>query len=181
MPSILDFYKTNEECYFTDKNDPHNYISEIYDKVFYDLPNNINVLEIGVYTGNSIQLWADFFSNGFVYGVDNMDAFLKKPLMGKNYEILIKEAYKIETVNYFKEKNVSFDVIIEDGLHSFETQIFALENYFDLVKEGGMMIVEDIQDISHGNYMVENFNNCELIDLRHINNRYDDIAIIRRK
>lgn len=181
MRSILELYLSNEELYSTDKNNPHSYITEVYDKVFANLPRNTNVLEIGVYTGNSVKLWADFFDEGYVYGIDNMDTWLQKPLIDKNYMILIQEAYNQEAVNYFKDKNISFDVIIEDGLHSFDTQMYALENYFPLLNEGGMMIVEDIQDISYANHMLATFENCELLDLRHINNRYDDIVVIRRK
>ena len=96
-----------------------------------------------MYTGNSVKLWSDFFNQGFIFGIDNMDKYLKIPLSGENYEILIKEAYNIESVDFFKKRGITFDIIIEDGLHSFETQMYALEHYYELLNRGGMMIIEN--------------------------------------
>ena len=47
-----------------------------YTKVYYEIMNkkrkeNINIFEIGIYLGNSIRLWDNFFPNGKVCGIDN--------------------------------------------------------------------------------------------------------------
>ena len=47
-----------------------------YTKIYYDLmkdkkDQNISIFEIGIYQGNSIKMWDEFFTNGFVCAVDN--------------------------------------------------------------------------------------------------------------
>ena len=179
--TLLELSESDPILYATDKNEPHSYITNIYSPLFSDLPKDRKILEVGVYTGNSVKLWSDFFNQGFIFGIDNMDKYLKIPLSGENYEILIKEAYNIESVDFFKKRGITFDIIIEDGLHSFETQMYALEHYNELLNRGGMMIIEDIQHIEAAEHMLKTFSNCTLMDLRNQNGRYDDIVIIRRK
>jgi len=57
--------------YGTDKaSDFHNY-TEFYDKYFnLDRGNIKNVLEIGVFRGNSLRMWKDYFFNAIIYGID---------------------------------------------------------------------------------------------------------------
>ena len=47
-----------------------------YTKIYYEIMNdkkndNISFFEIGIYKGNSIRLWHDFFPNGKICGIDN--------------------------------------------------------------------------------------------------------------
>lgn len=47
-----------------------------YTKVYYELMKNfrydsINIFEIGIYFGASIKMWAEFFPNGKIFGIDN--------------------------------------------------------------------------------------------------------------
>lgn len=79
-----------------------------------------------------------------------------------------------------------FDIIIDDGPHSLESQIFFLENYLDKVKPNGLLIIEDIQNISDTKILYEktpsNFqSNISIIDLRASKNRYDDILFVIKK
>jgi len=179
--NFLELFESEPVLYATDKNDPHSYIENVYLPLFSNLPRDRTILEIGVYTGNSIKFWADFFYEGFVYGIDNQDKHLTLPLSGKNHEIFIKEAYNKEAVDYFKKRGITFDIIIDDGLHSYETQMYALEHYYELLNRNGVMIIEDIQSIETAYHMLNTLSNCTLIDLREKSGRYDDIVIIRRK
>jgi fibrillarin-like rRNA methylase len=97
---------------------PHSYISCIYSK-FMSKMVNINLLEIGVWKGNSIKFWADCFPDGNITGIDNYleydQSVLEIPQKGKNYKILIKDAYDLKFVKSIRKK---FDVIIDDGPHT---------------------------------------------------------------
>jgi SAM-dependent methyltransferase len=121
------------------------YISEFYDKLFNPIRNNVKkVFEIGIYQGNSIKLWHDFFVNANIYCADTArcDAL-------ENYQRVkpfYQNAYDLDFVDLF-EKN-SFDIIIDDGPHTYDSMVFFLSNYVDLVRPGGICILEDIIDRS---------------------------------
>lgn len=121
------------------------YISEFYEPLFSNIQTTVKkVLEIGIYQGESIRLWKDYFLNADIYCTDinrcprieNIDRI--KPIYGN--------AYDLNFVSNF-EKN-SFDVVIDDGPHTYESMQFFLSNYLDLVKKGGYCILEDIIDRS---------------------------------
>jgi hypothetical protein len=48
-----------------------------------------------------------------------------------------------------------YDVIIDDGPHSLHTQQFTVANYFNLLKPGGVLIIEDIQNVHHLTLLTE--------------------------
>lgn len=56
--------------YGTDKHQ-HGY-TKIYNELLKDKRNqNVSIFEIGIYFGNSIKMWHDYFENGKIYGIDN--------------------------------------------------------------------------------------------------------------
>ena len=64
-----------------------------------------------------------------------------------------------------------FDIVIEDGLHTFESNITFFENFIDMVKDNGIFIIEDIDKI--------NFNNFEnYISLNKMKYRYMELIKI---
>ena len=62
----------NEKHYNTDKHTDHDYVQTIYDPMFEVWQySKINFLEIGVYNGESMKLWSDYFTNAKnIVGVD---------------------------------------------------------------------------------------------------------------
>lgn len=121
----------------------HGYIDLFYDRLFTprkDLP--LNILEIGISNGHSCKLWQDFFQNGKVYG---MDVFRCHTLDGEPRIVqIIGDAYTQHSVQNLPEKE--FDIIIDDGPHTFESMVFFLQNYIHMVKPTGVVILEDIVD-----------------------------------
>lgn len=54
----------------TDK--PGNGYTKVYYELFKDFSNDpISIMEIGIYFGASIKMWAEFFPSGKVFGIDN--------------------------------------------------------------------------------------------------------------
>ena len=41
-------------------------------------------------------------------------------------------------------KDIQFDIVIDDGFHSFKTMKYFIKNYFKLLKPGGIGVIEDI-------------------------------------
>jgi SAM-dependent methyltransferase len=136
--SLTEFAKNHHPR--TDKYDL-GYIDEFYHELFAPRVHAVkNLLEIGVYQGNSILLWRDFFPHASITGVDinQCPRLHSEPRVNVFYE----NAYAQSFVDKFP-KNL-FDVIIDDGPHTFESMEFFLKNYLALVKPGGLLILEDI-------------------------------------
>ena len=56
--------------YQTDKNTDHNYLDK-YDKYFNKFKDQkINLLEIGIFHGGSLEMCRDYFKNRTIFGLD---------------------------------------------------------------------------------------------------------------
>lgn len=134
--------------YGTDKVD-HNYLP-IYDKLFTPLRNEIiSLLEIGIYKGASLRMWADYFHNGYIYGID------------KDVEACqcVSELSGVVAINAdvieYKFKDHLFDIVIDDGSHLPTEQIAAFGRLYSLLKPGGYYIIEDIYTQHFGDRFYE--------------------------
>ena len=82
-------------------------------------------------------------------------------------------------------ENDSFDIIIDDGNHSFEYQLLTLQNFFPKLKKGGIYVIEDVEDRTIKNNIMLNqfkmFKDFEIIDLRNKDKRDDSVLFIFRK
>ena len=138
----------NHILYSTDKQNHHDYIVSFYDQ---ELSNKkdlqLNILEIGVLTGNSLRVWKNWFTNSKIYGVDNWsDTAVKlvlEDLDGVN--LVTGNAYDINFLDNFEDN--FFDYIIDDGPHNIDSQIFTVQKWISKVKNGGKIIIEDVKDI----------------------------------
>jgi hypothetical protein len=135
--------------YPSDKNSYHSYIEDVYEEYFSTYRNEkINLLEIGVAHSGSIRLWNDYFKNAQIYGIDNFSCGEEiknksEDLMDgklKNVKIICDDAY----AENISGKLPDFDIIIDDGPHTLNTQLRCIEFYLPLLKPNGMMFIEDI-------------------------------------
>jgi hypothetical protein len=164
---------------FTDKNTTHSYL-ETYEKLLKDKHLSCkNVLEIGIQRGGSIKLWNDYFINATIYGLDITDPpnFLNEYPRINTFK---KNAYTIDSVNYFIEKDIKFDFILDDGPYTLESMIFTLIHYSKLLTPTGILIIEDIPSMDWA-YLFERITNkykenTHIYDLRENKGRYDDIV-----
>ena len=170
--------------YGTDKNTIHSYFDS-YDRLLSPIKDGAkNILEIGIYAGGSIKLWHDYFVNANIYAVDITECLTGNWL--NNYERI--KTYKANAyspdflISEFIQKNIKFDLIIEDGPHSLETQQFAASIYSNILSDQGMIVIEDVM-IDNVQPIVDSFprhlqSSVEVIDLRGVKNRCDDILIV---
>jgi 23S rRNA U2552 (ribose-2'-O)-methylase RlmE/FtsJ len=160
-----------------DKGSTHSYI-ESYEKLLEPYRNGCNLLEIGLALGDSIKLWDEYLENSKILGVDISVVFdLKKT---KNEVAIVEaDATKLDFLNLIKD--TMFDVIIDDGSHMEKDQV----NTFNMLKgkmnKGGIYIIEDILALDSNINMFKGLHgNCEVIDLRKVKGRFDDVLIIYR-
>lgn len=166
----------------TDKNTAHSYLP-LYDELLKNKKETAtNILEVGVYGGGSIELWSKYFLNANIYGVElnSLDTIGRPIINKKNIILLTKtDAYDLDLLGKFKD--IKFDLVLDDGPHSLESQIFFVKHYSKLLKHDGILIIEDIQNIEHFKILIDNTpdefkNYIKTYDLRKNKNRYDDLV-----
>jgi len=153
MKTLLELFEKynnlNDVEYPSDKNSCHSYIEDVYEEYLAPYRNKkINLLEIGVSFSGSIRLWNDYFKNAQIYGVDNFSCGEEyknksKDLIGgevKNIKIICDDAYDESVADQLPE----FDVIIDDGPHTLNTQLKCIQLYLSKLKSDGIMFIEDI-------------------------------------
>lgn len=116
---------------------------DIYERYFSKYRNQkINILEIGISHGGSMQLWKKYFGKDVhIYAIDiNEDC---KKLEEEQTTIFIGSQTDKVFLQSVIEKIPDLDFIIDDGGHTMEQQIVSLEMLFYKVKQGGIYLVED--------------------------------------
>ena len=148
----------------TDKNDL-GYIDNFYDDFFVKLKNNpITMLEIGVYNGGSIQLWKDYlhFESKIYAGDVNYFNHIEGTCS------VIGDMYSEDQISKFADNH--FDLIIDDGPHTFESFVVLMQKYHSKIKSQGTLIIEDIiqtnwvKPLSELSYAL-GYSNCEIIEM----------------
>jgi predicted O-methyltransferase YrrM len=181
----------------TDKNTIHSYL-ELYENLLASKKVTAkNVLEIGIgngqgiTNGGSIKLWHDYFLNANVYALDIQHIDNIWDEIKNNERIILHtsvDAYTEEFVKTeFIDKNIKFDMILDDGPHTLESMKIFIQLYGPLLADNGILIIEDIQDPKWINELyavvpdkLKKF--VSAFDLRSKKNRYDDIVLtIRNK
>jgi len=186
IETLVELYKSNPKYYCTDKETEHTYLS-VYDKLFgYRKNEKLTILEIGIYEyagfyddkenkkfgGGSLRLWADYFPKSNVVGID-----LRRYCEFKNKRIhqLTGDVKKIDDFKF-----TEFDIIIDDASHNLNDQIFSVKKFYPMLKEDGLLIIEDVQQKNY----IEEFKKIgipfQIVDNTYIKSRYDDILLVYR-
>jgi hypothetical protein len=181
-PTLADIIATKNLN--TDKNSLHSYCDHFYETElarYRDKP--VDIVEIGINEGGSLMMWAEWFSQARILGVDLM-------LRGNcerdcsrypNIMLSVGNAYVPDSVPVFPEA----DVIIDDGPHTLESHVFAVRNYLPKVRPGGVFIIEDVVepgwfDTIRAAVPEHLRPYVQTVDLRWIKGRYDDLIFIVR-
>jgi SAM-dependent methyltransferase len=108
------------------------------------------VLEIGVDKGASLKMWRDYFPNALVTGLDNNPA-CRTLSLGERIRIVIGDALNPGFMLALKA-DCLFDLIIEDGAHTFPMTANAFAVAWPYVRPGGLYIIEDLHCVFHPKY-----------------------------
>lgn len=168
----------------TDKGDCHSYLP-IYEEILKPYRSTAtNVLEIGIFNGASLLLWEKYFDNAKIHGIDcdvkphGGLADLTEMIASGDHNIYIGDAANAGEVNRFF-LGMEFDVVIIDASHDLEQEIEMFHIYKNYVKDGGIMVIEDPQNLDRDKDRYTSIHNgVEIIDLRKNKGRYDDALII---
>jgi hypothetical protein len=137
----------------------HNYIPG-YTEIFDDRKNNVKkMLEIGIgsvengqmsgvikngyKTGNSLKCWAEYFPNATIYGID----IYNHPELNRGRIITFKadQSNKKDLERVVSNINDSLDIIIDDGSHNGNHQVFSFMFLNKFLSKNGIYVIEDVQ------------------------------------
>jgi len=140
----------------------------------------LNIAELGILEGASLRMWQEYFTNAEIYGFEYNEEYIinfKENFDNDRITLSKIDVASIESIeNSFSELNILYDIIIEDTTHLFEDQIRVIENTYQYLKPGGIMIIEDIFKLSDENSYINrlrpilnNFQDYYFIELDHVN------------
>ena len=171
----------------TDKNTDHSYLP-LYEKLLSPRKETVkNVLEIGVQRGGSIKLWYDYFPNATVFGLDCMHINEVWDELKNKHRIQLRtsvNAYdKTFIQNEFINTSSRFDLILDDGPHTYESMQTFVNTYSRLLSDDGILILEDVQRWGWIEHLLNEVppelkNFVHLYDLRWNKGRWDDIVFV---
>ena len=185
LREIIAYYDINghEKDGGTDKDTFHSYI-EMYERFLAPLIDKpATIAEVGIQYGGSMLLWQDYLPKAnFIY-LDNIDAVHSKiydSLDLKRSTIFFEDAYTQEAAAKVKKlARKGIDLIIDDGPHTLESQCQFLSLYLPLLAKGGVAIIEDVQSTDWFAVLEQHVPEgyvFEIIDLRGVKGRYDDLV-----
>ena len=126
----------------------HGYL-QVYDPLFMSLDSISNVLEIGVYNGDSLRLLQNYFPNSNIYGFD-----LTPPRdhhYNDRFKVLLGNQEDRDDLNHiFNSIDGDLDLIIDDGGHTMKQQQTSFGFLFRHLKNGGVYIIEDLHTSRYG-------------------------------
>lgn len=103
----------------------------------------VNLLEIGVQNGGSLEIWSKILPPGSsIIGLD-IDELCLTLSFPENVTVKIVDAADASLLNKALG-DTEFDIIVDDGSHISREIIKTFENCFDRLKPGGTYVVEDL-------------------------------------
>jgi hypothetical protein len=140
--------------YGTDKgnlhHEAHNY-TEVYERYLDEYRDRVfNFLEIGIndprFPGAGMLMWREYFGNNMFYrGFDiNIDQHIKDIANAHHNTFL----YHVDQTEPMQIGNAlvqlpTLDVVVDDGIHTFNAQVNSFFTIFPHVKRGGLYFIED--------------------------------------
>lgn len=110
----------------------------------------IKFAEIGVFRGASLLAWRRFFTKARIYGFDNdannLNFIASQGWPGIQLDLMdASQAQSIQSqLSKYIQDGELFDVILDDASHNAEHQVEVIRTALPLLKQGGLLIVEDI-------------------------------------
>ena len=108
----------------------------------------VNLLEIGVYSGGSLEMWRSYLGQKCnLIGVDIEEAC--RIYENAHTSIWIGDQEDKKFWEKFKNHNEKIDILIDDGGHTPDQQRNTLEEMLQHLQPGGVYICEDIHGINN--------------------------------
>jgi hypothetical protein len=190
----------------SDKGSGHHNYTEYYATLFDPIRNSrMNILEIGIGTnnphipssmigtpggynpGSSLRGWKEYFTSSNIYGCDIDREILFEEDRISTFHLDQRDQKSLQ--EQIVDKNRMYDIIIDDGLHHFETNLNVLKTIYSKLKQGGIYIIEDIGDMNLRLFyddpvmriIRESGSSCDYIQINNPKNSIDNNLVVLRK
>lgn len=136
--------------YSCDKGKKHGY-ERCYEEYFEPVrkEENVKILEVGCFRGESIRAWEEYFPYAEIYTIDIFTRTDPREIMALKSSRV--DWLKFDSTNAAiftkldkKWPGVKFDFIIDDGAHHPASNLLTFENLFSYLKEDGAYFIEDV-------------------------------------
>ena len=133
----------------TDKWGAHFY-TPVYHRLFAHLRDKpVRLLEIGIggyhfarLGGASLAMWADYFPNGRILGID---VYAKTLDLGERVDVRQGSQDDAAFLTRMSAEHGPFDIVIDDGSHVPAHVTASFNVLFPLLADGGLYVIEDVQ------------------------------------
>jgi len=102
-----------------------------------------NVIEIGVESGASLRMWADFFPNATIHGLD-IDPDCKCHEADRIRVYIGDQSNESDLRSMIQSLDDRPEIIIDDGSHWYRHQVSTFNLLFPCLAERGVYAIEDI-------------------------------------
>lgn len=132
-----------EECHFGDTDKGHHGYLPLYERhlVREDIST---LLEIGVFNGGSLRMWARWLPKAQIVGIDIEPANYAGPGEATNITFLAGDA---TAVGEWRVWSGTPDVVIDDGSHHGDEQVATFRNFWPSLTSGGWYVIEDLSTV----------------------------------
>lgn len=123
---------------------------DIHFKAYRDRP--IKFLEIGIYKGNSIKAWREYFTDATIFGIDNGNVVPVDLTLNQLPNVQVSTCdINTDAFETFCKENGPFDIIVDDCSHKLEDQKRIFEVcYKKHLSINGMYVIEDVAHLKNG-------------------------------
>lgn len=105
----------------------------------------INLLEIGVQNGGSLEIWSEYFHNAkAIVGCDINPACDQLRFDDARVVLICGDANSDESERRIVEHAPWLDIVIDDGSHRSSDIVKSFARYFPRLRDGGVFLVEDL-------------------------------------
>jgi hypothetical protein len=169
----------------SDKGYIHSYLEKFYEPLLRTFKHPESILEIGIYKGSSLVLWRYAFPNCSLTGIDIQDFIDLNPMFKSQkdsgvFNLFYGDAYNSEKIYSALDK---YDLIIDDGPHTLESQIEVIR-FRELLTQGGILVIEDVPNLHFRLRCIrrelpkELRENLFAVGYGHLTGRFDDGLIV---
>jgi hypothetical protein len=145
------------DLYKCDKGSSKHLYDRVYEPYMEEKRHDqINILEIGCFRGESTAAWLEYFPNATIYTIDIFDRvstndievlkdervrWLRHDSMNANLPNAIRKAWG---------NDIEFEFIIDDGAHWPEANRLTFQNCFQFLSKTGSYFIEDVWMLDKG-------------------------------
>jgi 8-demethyl-8-(2-methoxy-alpha-L-rhamnosyl)tetracenomycin-C 3'-O-methyltransferase len=166
----------------------HSY-TPFYERYFEPRRNEkLNLFELGVREGWSINLWLEYMPNAEIWCLDN-DKEGKCPAKFDSSRVHFTFCSQTDkdALNEIHKRSGKYDIVIDDASHVSPFTIISFETIFPNVKSGGIYVIEDlhISDVpeynSYGPSILNYLQHLQRDDIKSLNIFNNKICFIEKK